>query len=54
MTGQTPLEIEPNGKAAREIRQLYAYVQKLIDQIEVEKSTGGEAHTSTRKRVANG
>lgn len=54
MTGQTPLETEPNGKAAKEIRQLFKYVKKLMQQIEKEKSTSGHVHTSTRKQVING
>ncbi|MEM9128425.1 MAG: ParA family protein [Pseudomonadota bacterium] len=54
MVGQTPLETEPSGKAAEEIRQLYAYVKKLTKQIEVDKSTGGQSHNTTPKRVANG
>ena len=33
MTGQTPLETEPAGKAAHEIRQLYRYVKKLEKEI---------------------
>jgi chromosome partitioning protein len=53
MTGQTPLETEPEGKAAHEIRQLYAYVKNLMKQINIDKSTGGKIHTSTGKRANN-
>ncbi len=54
MTGQTPLETEPNGKAAEEIRQLFQYVRKIMRQIEKGKSTSGHVHNSTSKQVANG
>lgn len=46
MTGQTPLETEPNGKAAQEIRDLFKYVRKLMKQIEKDNSTS--------KQVING
>lgn len=54
MTGQTPLETEPKGKAAEEIRQLYRYVQKILRQIEKDASTSGSVDLSTSKRVVNG
>lgn len=53
MTGQTPLETEPNGKAAREIQQLWKYVSKLIDQINVENSTNKTVDKSTKKERMN-
>ena len=54
MTGQTPLETEPSGKAAEEIRALYKYVKKLKKQIEVDKTTSVDVDMSTRKAVING
>lgn len=54
ITGQTPLETEPNGKAAEEIRALYRYVKKIMGEILVSKSTSGIVHKSTPKRVSNG
>lgn len=46
MTGQTPLETEPDGKAAHEIRQLYRYVAGLLDQL-----TDGQVRFSESKKV---
>jgi chromosome partitioning protein len=46
MTGQTPLETEPDGKAAHEIRQLYRYVSSLLDQL-----TDGQVRFSKSKKV---
>lgn len=62
MTGQTPLETEPDGKAAEEIRKLYAYVARLMRQIKKDMSTSApvdtptskHVHTSTSKKVING
>ena len=54
MTGQTPLETEPRGKAAEEIRQFYTYVKKLITKINVDKSTGGQVVNATCEDVING
>lgn len=62
MSGQTPLETEPEGKAAHEIRQFYRYVSKLREQIEAGTFTSGVVDMSTRshvgvaakKEVANG
>jgi chromosome partitioning protein len=36
LTGETPLETEPSGKAAREIRQLWKAVRTMKDRIEAE------------------
>ena len=52
MTGRTPLETEPHGKAAEEIRNLYQYVQSLQKQIE-NKSTSGINHKSMSEKVHN-
>lgn len=41
-TGQGPQELEPNGKAAKELAALFAFV---------EKSTSGKIHNSTAKAV---
>lgn len=57
MTGQTPQETEPSGKAANEIRLLYKYVSRLLAQVEsegVNNFTGEEVNKSKSKRVANG
>ena len=34
LTGQTPLEIEPKGQAAHEVRTLWKYVKGLLKQVE--------------------
>lgn len=54
MSGQTPLETEPHGKAAEEIRALYKYVRKIMRQIQKDKSTGKNVDMSTSKGVVNG
>jgi len=54
MTGQTPLETEPNGKAAEEIRALYAYVNTVLKQNGVDNSTCKNVDMSTSQQVANG
>lgn len=57
MTGQTPLETEPHGKAAQEIRQLYRYVVKLQKEIisgKVDSSISGLSNKSKSEKVANG
>lgn len=57
MTGQTPLETEPDGKAAQEIRQLYRYVSSLLDQLtdgQVNFDTSKKVRKITSKKVAHG
>jgi len=54
MTGQTPLETEPAGKAADEIKKLYRYVKKALAQIDVDKSTSEGVHKTTLKEAVNG
>lgn len=46
MTGQTPQETEPDGKAAQEIGQLYHYVSGLLNQL-----TDGQIEFGTSKKV---
>lgn len=49
LTGETPLEIEPGGKAAEEIKKLYRFIEKTRTRIE----THGSADTvQTRAHVA--
>lgn len=40
LTGETPLEIEPEGKAAAEIRKLYRFIEKTRAQIESHDAAG--------------
>lgn len=40
LTGETPLEIEPLGKAAAEIRKLYRFIEKTRAQIESHDAAG--------------
>lgn len=57
MTGQTPLETEPDGKAAHEIRQLYRYVSSLLDQLtdgQVRFSESKKVRKNTSKKEAHG
>lgn len=54
MTGQTPLETEPSGKAAHEIRQLYRYVKRILKQIDVDSTASGHVDMSTDRQVVNG
>ena len=65
MTGQTPQETEPNGKAANEIQQLYKYVTSLLAQIksggvsnitseQVHSPTSNTVNKSKSRKVANG
>lgn len=57
MTGQTPQETEPSGKAANEIRLFYKYVSRLLAQIkseEVNIFTSEEVNKSKSRKVANG
>ena len=46
-TGETPLETEPSGKSAEEIRALFEFVKNMLTSENVEKSTSGH-------EVANG
>jgi chromosome partitioning protein len=43
--GQTPLEYEPQGKAAEEIRRAYKYISRLLDK----GTTDAEVHARPRK-----
>lgn len=56
VTGQTPQETQPKGKAAEEIGQLYRYVFKLLKQLErgpVDMSTGRPVRKSTLRSATN-
>jgi chromosome partitioning protein len=46
VTGQTPLETEPGGKSAAEIKQVYRYTVKLLNQLANEKANHDEKKKS--------
>ena len=49
LSGETPLETDPDGKAAEEIRKLYRFIEKTRKRIE---AGGAQTAAPTRARVA--
>ncbi len=47
--GRTPLETEPQGKAAEEIQQVYRYTIKLLNQLTVEQASHGKEEELDRR-----
>jgi chromosome partitioning protein len=47
--GRTPTEFDPKGKAALELRELYAYITRILDN---DRTIGNEQHTKTGRSAA--
>jgi chromosome partitioning protein len=47
--GRTPTELDPKGKAALELRELYAYITRILDN---DRTIGNEQHTKTGRSAA--
>jgi chromosome partitioning protein len=47
--GRTPTEFDPKGKAALELRELYAYITRILDN---DRAIGNEQHTEAGRSAA--